>query len=93
MNILKTALSLMISTVIIGSSYGIAAASGSMSSDPASLYETKCSVCHALERSQSKSKSEKSWRKTVLRMKKNGAPITDEEAEIIIRHLADTYGR
>jgi len=93
MSILKPALSLLISTVIIGSSYGIALAGGSMSPDPASLYEKKCSICHVIERSNSKKKSEKNWRKTVMRMKKNGAPITDEEAEIIIRHLADTYGR
>ena len=93
MNIHKPALSLLISTMIIGSSYGVVLAGGSESSDPASLYEKKCSICHVIERSQSKRKSEKSWRQTVMRMKNNGAPITDEEAEIIIRHLADNNGK
>jgi len=93
MNILKQALSLLISTVIIGSSYGVVLAGESMSPDPASLYEKKCSICHAIERSKSKNKSEKSWRQTVMRMKKNGAPITDEEAEAIIDYLSENHGK
>ena len=92
MKILQPILSLMISTVIIGSSYGSVFA-GAKAPDPEGLYETKCSICHNIERSKSKKKSEKSWRNTVKRMKKNGAPITDDEVEIIIRHLADNYGK
>ena len=79
--------------MIIGSSYGVVLADEAEAPDPAGLYEKKCSICHVIERSKSKRKSEKAWRKTVMKMKKNGAPITDAEAEIIIRHLADTYGR
>ena len=93
MLILKLILSLMISTVIIGSSYSFVFAGKAEASDPEGLYETKCSICHDIERSKSKKKSEKSWRNTVTRMKKNGAPITDDEVEIIIRHLADNYGK
>lgn len=80
--------------MIIGSSYGIVLASGTEAPNPTQLYEKKCSSCHPIERSKSKRKSEKGWRKTVMRMKNtNGAPITDEEAEIIIRHLTDKYGK
>ncbi|GBE41564.1 hypothetical protein BMS3Bbin09_01470 [bacterium BMS3Bbin09] len=93
MGTLKLILSLMISTVIIGSSYGVVLAGGPESPDPAGLYEKKCSICHVIERSRSKRKSEKAWRATVMRMKSNGAPITDEEARIIIRHLTDNYGK
>lgn len=86
-------LSLLISTVIIGSSYGVVLAGGPEDPDPAGLYEKNCSICHEIERSRSKRKSEKNWRKTVIRMKSNGAPITDDEAEIIIRYLTDNYGK
>ena len=94
MNILKSAVSLVISTLIIGASYGVVLAGAMETSDPEGLYEKKCSICHVIERSKSKKKSENGWRNTVMRMKNsNGAPITDEEAEIIIRHLADEYGK
>lgn len=93
MNIPKPAVCLLISTVIIGSSYSIVFAGEAEAPDPAKLYEKKCSICHVIERSNSKKKSEKGWKKTVMRMKNNGAPITDEEAEIIIRHLTDNYGK
>lgn len=93
MKTMKPILSLLISTVIIGSAYGVVLAGGAEAPDPAGLYEKTCSICHVIERSKSKRKSEKAWRKTVMKMKKNGAPITNEEAEIIIRYLADNYGK
>ena len=94
MRTLKTIFSLLISTVIIGSSFGIVLAGGAEAPDPAGLYEKKCSICHDIERSKSKKKTEKGWRATVMRMKKNnGAPITDKEAKIIIRHLTDKYSK
>ncbi len=94
MNILKPAVCLLISIVIIGPSYNIVLAGGKKALDPAALYEEKCSICHVIERSRSKRKSGPDWEKTVMRMKNiNGAPITYEEAEIIIRHLTDIYGK
>ena len=94
MNIPKPAVCLLISTVIIGSSYGIVLAGGAKASDPAKLYEKKCSICHVIERSNSKKKSKKGWERTVMRMKNsNGAPITDKEAEIIIDYLSEKHGK
>ena len=90
---IKFAVCLSISVVIVALSCNVVPASGKKAIDPAVLYENKCSICHAIERSKSKKKSEKGWRKTVIRMKKNGAPISDAEVEIIIRHLADNYGK
>ena len=93
-NTFKSILSLLISIVIIGSSYGVVLAGEAEVPDPAKLYEKECSRCHVIESSKSKKKSEKGWRKTVMRMKNtNGSTITDEEAEIIIRYLADKYGK
>jgi len=94
MKTLKPILSVLISFMIIAASCGIVLADGAKAPDPAGLYEKKCSICHEIERSRSKRKSGKGWRDTVMRMKNNnGAPITDEEAEIIIRHLTDNYGK
>lgn len=57
-----------------------------------SLFEIKCSLCHSLDRPASKSKSYDEWLSTVYRMKKNGAPINDDEAKIIAAYLAEVYG-
>jgi hypothetical protein len=57
------------------------------------LYEEKCSLCHSLERPESKRMTYDEWHSTVLRMKnQNGAPITDQEAEVITEYLAATRG-
>ena len=58
------------------------------------LFESKCSLCHSIERPKSKKKSKTGWETTVMRMKnKNGCPITGEEATMIINYLADNYGK
>ncbi len=60
------------------------------------IFETKCSVCHSLDRIRSKKKTYNGWETTVTRMlDANGAReragITDEEAKTIIEYLAATY--
>ena len=58
------------------------------------LFESKCSICHSINRPKSKKKSKEGWETTVMRMKnKNGCPITDEEAKMIIDYLAEEYGK
>jgi hypothetical protein len=58
------------------------------------LFESKCSICHSINRPKSKNKSKEGWEATVMRMKnKNGCPITDEEAKMIIDYLAEKYGK
>ena len=58
------------------------------------LFESKCSICHSINRPKSKTKSKEGWETTVMRMKnKNGCPITDEEAKMIIDYLAEEYGK
>jgi mono/diheme cytochrome c family protein len=58
------------------------------------LFETNCKRCHSIERPKSKRKTREGWEKTVMRMKNiNGAPITDNEAQLIIDYLAETYGK
>jgi mono/diheme cytochrome c family protein len=56
------------------------------------LFEIKCSLCHSLDRPASKKKSYDGWLSAVHRMISHGAPLTDEEAEIIAAYLAIEYG-
>ncbi len=61
--------------------------------DAKQLFENKCSFCHSLDRPRSKKMSKQGWESTVMRMKNtNGAPMSDEEAGIIIDYLAKEYG-
>jgi mono/diheme cytochrome c family protein len=57
------------------------------------LFENNCGKCHGLERSKSKNKSKNEWETTVFRMKKNGATITADEANLIIKYLSEAYGK
>ena len=59
--------------------------------DGKTLFENNCGKCHNLDRSKSKKKTAGEWETTVLRMKKNGATITDDEAKLIINYLTETY--
>ena len=70
------------------------AASHEEKTDPVQLFESKCSLCHSIDRPKSKKKSKAGWEATVMRMKnKNGCPITDEEAKMIIDYLDEEYGK
>jgi len=58
------------------------------------LFESKCSLCHTIERPRSKNKTKADWEATVMRMKNtNGAPVTDEEARAIIDYLSGKHGK
>ncbi len=85
-------ISIMIAALLIS---GVAVYAGEETkTDAKALFEKKCIQCHTLDRPRSKKKTEKEWSETVMRMKNvNGAPITDEEAKIIIKYLSETYGK
>ncbi len=57
------------------------------------LFEQKCSICHSIERPKSQRKTPEQWKNTVLRMRENGCPITDDEARKIIDYLSNNYAR
>ena len=62
--------------------------------DGQKLFESKCSLCHTIERPRSKNKTKAGWETTVMRMKNtNGAPLTDEEARAIIDYLSGKHGK
>jgi len=62
--------------------------------DPKALFETRCSMCHALSRPLDKRKILPEWRETVMRMKGlAGGKISDAETETIIKYLAEIRGK
>jgi phage FluMu protein Com len=68
--------------------------SSGSSSDAVALFESKCSKCHTIDRPKSKRKTETEWTSTVMRMKNvNGCPISDEEAQTIIKYLSENFGK
>ena len=62
--------------------------------DGKSLFETKCSVCHGLDRPTARKETKEKWASLVKEMqgKKNGW-ISDAEASKIVDYLAAQYGK
>jgi cytochrome c5 len=60
--------------------------------DGAALLEERCTVCHGLDRTTSAQKTREEWEQTVVRMVGKGAELNEEEQEILIAYLAETYG-
>jgi len=57
------------------------------------LFESKCSMCHGIDRPLGKNKDRDGWTKTVTRMQKvNGCDITDAEAKTIVDYLVQIRG-
>lgn len=52
------------------------------------LVESKCDLCHTLDRIKTAQKDAAGWDETVSRMRKHGAVLTDDEAQQIIDYLA-----
>jgi cytochrome c5 len=62
--------------------------------DAQKLFESKCGLCHTLEKSTSEKKTKAGWEAIVMRMKNaNGAPVSDREAKAIIEYLSEKYGK
>lgn len=58
----------------------------------AELLQDRCTRCHSLDRVRASSKTQAEWEATVARMRGKGAELTDAEAQVLIEHLAETYG-
>lgn len=62
---------------------------GQLPEDPArTLVQQKCMICHTTEYVTQQRISEGAWKKTVEKMRKFGAPITDEEQATLVAYLA-----
>jgi cytochrome c5 len=75
----------MTPTEVLGPTPGLAASGEEMLQD-------RCTRCHTLDRVQTASKSLAQWQITVERMRAKGAELTDDEVQVLIEYLADTYG-
>jgi cytochrome c5 len=56
------------------------------------LVETRCGLCHDLERVAAVKRSARQWPGIVANMVAQGAPITSEEAKTITDYLAANFG-
>ena len=65
--------------------------SSSESLDGKKLVETRCTVCHSLDRATSFSGSTNDWTRVVDDMLKKGANLGNTEKETVINYLAETY--
>jgi len=63
-----------------------------LAGDGAVLLEERCTVCHGLDRTTSAQKTREQWEQTVVRMVGKGAELNEEEQEILIAYLTETYG-
>jgi cytochrome c5 len=57
------------------------------------LLETRCTVCHTLDRVKKKKLDRAGWEKIVVRMKGHGAKVNDDEREALVGYLAAAYGK
>lgn len=59
--------------------------------DGASLLESRCTVCHTLDRVKAAKETKDQWAATVQRMIGHGAQLSAAEQTILIDYLAKTY--
>lgn len=59
--------------------------------DAAALLEARCTTCHSLRQVQTAKKTAAQWETTVRDMRNRGARLTDAEAQVLVRYLAETY--
>jgi len=59
--------------------------------DGETLVTQHCVDCHTLDRVKTAKKSEEAWRTTVERMIQQGARLSPEEKEAVIKYLAENF--
>lgn len=57
------------------------------------LTENKCNICHDLAHIRRAQLSRGEWADNVRNMKERGAPLTEEDAAVIVEYLATYYNR
>lgn len=83
----------LIASLLISACSSSSSSSGSSGStlDGKALVESRCTVCHSLDRVTSSAKTEAEWTSTVERMIGHGAQLSDAEKAAVISYLAATY--
>jgi len=65
-----------------------ASSGGGSLADGQTLMETKCTMCHSLDRINGAIYDAKEWEATISRMQVNGLVVTVEEKQAIVAYLA-----
>lgn len=60
--------------------------------DAAALFENTCAGCHELEQATATPMGLDGWRATVERMIGYGAKLSPEQADSVVRYLAEQHG-
>jgi mono/diheme cytochrome c family protein len=55
------------------------------------LLEQKCASCHGMKKATAKGRDEAKWRSTILRMKGNGADLSQQDIETLTAYMAKNY--
>ena len=66
-----------------------------LSGDGEALLQQTCAKCHGLDRIQQAQKTRNEWEQTYARMMAKGdpaVPVSEDELDILIEYLAETYG-
>ncbi len=72
----------------------VAAAPAAPAADGKTLFGTKCSVCHGLDRPTARKETKEKWASIVKEMQGKKADwISDAEASKIVDYLAAEYGK
>ncbi|MGD1992274.1 MAG: hypothetical protein PVI59_03690 [Anaerolineae bacterium] len=56
------------------------------------LLEDRCTGCHSLDRVRNSERTRAEWEDVVEWMMTYGVELTDQEKEILVDYLAETYG-
>ena len=71
-----------------------APAAAAPAADGKTLFETKCSVCHGIDRATARTETKEKWASIVKEMQgKKAEWISDAEASKIVDYLAAQYGK
>jgi len=62
-----------------------------VTADGKTLLESRCTVCHNLDRVTSSHKTTADWTATVQKMIGKGAKLNAQEQQLVINYLAQTY--
>jgi mono/diheme cytochrome c family protein len=74
-----------------GSTSSPTASSSGGTSDGATLLQTRCSVCHGVNRVTSRTGTADEWKMVVDNMINRGAQLTPQEEQTLVTYLAQTY--
>jgi mono/diheme cytochrome c family protein len=85
------AVMLLVTACSSGATTSTTAPTSSTSLDGASLFQQRCSACHALPTNARGTADQ--WKSVVEMMVARGAQLTPEEQTAVINYLATTYGK